>query len=199
MTADLTALTGKDPDSVVAAILAIFRERGGDAYGERVTQSQHAVQAAMAAERGAAAPALVVAALLHDLGHMVIDRPPGTTDDNGDDLHEHIGADVLASLFPRAVSEPVRLHVAAKRYLCTVDPDYFRSLSPASVRSLRAQGGAMSQVEIDLFTANPYFHDAVLLRRFDEAAKVQGMDTAPVERYASLIRSLLTERVTETA
>lgn len=191
MTADPAAIDATNPEAVVAAILAIFRDRGGDAYGERVTQSQHAVQAAMAVERGAGAPSLVVAALLHDIGHMVVDRPKGMPDDDSDDHHEDVGADWLTPYFPPSVTEPVRQHVAAKRYLCAVEPDYFRGLSPASVRSLRAQGGPMSPEEVDRFRANPYHQDAVMLRRCDEAAKVDGLQTVPVEGYADVIRSLV--------
>ena len=189
MTADPATIDRSDPETIVAAILAIFRDRGGDFYGERVTQCQHAVQAAMAVERGAGDPALVVAALLHDLGHLVMDRPKSIPEDDSDDHHEDIGADWLSPYFLPAIIEPLRLHVAAKRYLCAVEPDYFRGLSPVSVRSLRAQGGPMSPEEVDQFKASPYCQDAVMLRRCDEAAKVAGLETPPMERYADLIRA----------
>ncbi|NBC33001.1 MAG: HD domain-containing protein [Alphaproteobacteria bacterium] len=180
-----------NPDSVLDAIFAMFRDRGAELYGERVTQRQHALQTAMAAERGAASASLVAAALLHDIGHMVSDRQDGSPDDDTDDRHEDIGAAWLAPYFPPAVTEPIRLHVAAKRYLCAVEPDYARDLSPTSVHSLRLQGGPMSPGEAEAFEADPYHADAVRLRRFDEAAKVRGLETPPLEAYADLLRAAM--------
>lgn len=181
-----------NPDFVLDAIFAMFRDRGAELYGERVTQRQHALQTALAAERGAAPASLVAAALLHDIGHMVTDRQDGSPDADTDDRHEEIGAVWLASWFPPSVTEPIRLHVAAKRYLCAVEPDYARDLSPASVHSLRLQGGPMSPGEAEAFEADPHHGAAVQLRRFDEAAKVQGLETPPLEAYADLLRGQMT-------
>lgn len=191
-TSTAAAGRGGDTDAVLAAIFAMFRERGDEAYGERVTQSQHALQTALAAERGDAPASLVAAALLHDIGHMVSDRLDDSAAAEIDDRHEHVGAVWLASWFPPAVTEPIRLHVAAKRYLCAVEPDYARDLSPASVHSLRVQGGPMSPGEAEAFETDPHHAAAVRLRRFDEAAKVHGLETPPLEAYADLLRGQMT-------
>jgi predicted HD phosphohydrolase len=98
-------------------------------------------------------------------------------------VHEELGAKWLAERFGPQVSEPVRLHVAAKRYLCTVESDYFGKLSPDSVRSLKLQGGLMSADELEQFRANPYHAEAVRLRRYDEAAKDPRAKTPDFDHY----------------
>ena len=85
------------------------------------------------------------------------------------------------------MTEPVRLHVAAKRYLCAAEPDYFAKLSSDSVRSLALQGGPMSETELAAYRANPYAEAATALRRFDEAAKVKGLETPPVAHFLPFI------------
>jgi len=159
-------------DALRQELLEIFVGRATRRYGlSDVNQLQHALQCAALAEADCAPPATVLACLLHDVGHMIHrlgDNPAGR---GIDDVHEQLGADWLAERFGREVSEPVRLHVAAKRYLCTVEPDYFGKLAPDSVRSLELQGGLMSADEVAAFRAHPQHAEAVRLRRFDEAAK----------------------------
>jgi phosphonate degradation associated HDIG domain protein len=152
--------------------------------GEAVTQLAHALQAAELAMRDGAEDALVCAALLHDVGHLLAKRPEGI-----DDRHEQIGAAMLAPIFIRAVTEPIRLHVLAKRYLCTVDPDYFATLSPASVRSLDLQGGLLGGTEAAGFAALAYAGDAVRLRRWDDLAKDPAAATQPLEAFVPLLRA----------
>jgi phosphonate degradation associated HDIG domain protein len=153
-------------------LLEIFVGRATKRYGlSDVNQLQHALQAAALAEADGAPPATVLASLLHDVGHMIHtlgDNPAGR---GIDDVHEELGAAWLAERFTAEVSEPVRLHVAAKRYLCTVEPDYFGKLSPDSVRSLELQGGLMSPEELEAFRKHPQYQEAVRLRRYDEGAK----------------------------
>jgi phosphonate degradation associated HDIG domain protein len=136
-----------------------------------INQLQHALQAATLAEADDAPPATVLASLLHDVGHMIHHLGEDPAGRGVDDVHEELGARWLAERFAPEVSEPVRLHVAAKRYLCAVESDYFGKLSPDSVRSLGLQGGPMSADEIEQFRRNPLHAEAVRLRRFDEAAK----------------------------
>ena len=107
----------------------------------------------------------------------------GGHDKGVDAVHEQIGADYLQPFFIPAVTEPGRLHVAAKRYLCATDPAYFATLSPTSVQSLALQGGPMSDQEVKEFEASPYFADAVQLRRFDDLGKVPGMVTPELEHF----------------
>jgi phosphonate degradation associated HDIG domain protein len=170
----------------------LFLGGGGRQYGgEAVTQLAHALQCAAAAEAERATPALISAALLHDIGHLTHTLGPKPAQRGIDDRHEMDGADFLARRFERAVSEPVRLHVDAKRYLCAVEPDYFATLSPASVRSLELQGGVFSPEEAEKFILKPFAGDAIRLRRWDERAKVTGLRTPDFEHFKSYMAACL--------
>src|ERR1700760_2853244 len=159
-------------DPLRQELLDIFVGRATKRYGlSAINQLQHALQAAALAEKDEAPAATVLASLLHDVGHMIHTLGEDPAARGVDDVHEELGARWLAERFGPQVSEPVRLHVAAKRYLCAVEPDYFGKLSPDSVRSLGLQGGPMSADEIEQFRQNPLHAEAVRLRRFDEAAK----------------------------
>jgi phosphonate degradation associated HDIG domain protein len=181
---------------VLTRIVKLFRERGGDRYGgEAVSQTEHALQAAWAAEKAGAPGTLVTAALLHDVGHLLHSLPDDCAERGIDDRHEVLGARWLAMHFRPEVVEPVRLHVPAKRYLCATEKQYFASLSPASVLSLKLQGGPMSPGEVEAFRAGPHAEAAVSLRRWDEAAKVPGLATPPLEHFLSHVRSALPREV----
>jgi gamma-butyrobetaine dioxygenase len=168
--------------SAVAELATMFTGPGAAAYlGEPVTQAQHMLLAGAEALSANAPDHLVAAALLHDIGHLVADERH----------HDTVGAQLLARWFPPAVTEPVRLHVAAKRYLCATEPGYFESLSPASVRTLGFQGGPMSEVEAAEFAAGPHAADAVAVRRWDEAAKNPNAKVPPFTRFAPLLERLV--------
>lgn len=179
-------------DTVLKEIEDIFAANGDKKYSEAVTQREHALQAAQQAEGAGSTSALITAALLHDIGHMLQKFGPEPAAKGIDDKHEDIGAGWLARRFGSAVTEPVRLHVDAKRYLCAVEPDYFDTLSPASVRSLELQGGPMNGDEVDEFEAGPHFAAAIALRRWDEGAKVSGKTTPGFEHYLPHISASLT-------
>lgn len=182
-------------DRTIAEIAALFEGRGAAAYGlAGVNQAEHALQTASLAERDDAGPALTVAALLHDIGHLVADLGDDPAADGIDDRHEAVGHAWLASRFPPEVTEPVRLHVAAKRWLCGTEPGYFARLAPDSVRSLALQGGPMAAAAAVAFAAQPHAEAAIRLRRWDEAAKVVGLPTPPVAYYAPLIAGCLANR-----
>jgi len=167
----------------IAELAALFDGPGGAAYlGEPVTQAQHMLLAGAEALAANAPDHLVAAALLHDVGHLVADEKH----------HDTAGARYLSRWFPPAVTEPVRLHVAAKRYLCATEPGYFESLSPASVRTLGFQGGPMSATEVAAFVAGPYAEDAVALRRWDEAAKDPDVEVPTFARFAPLVERVVT-------
>jgi phosphonate degradation associated HDIG domain protein len=168
----------------VDEILAVLLEAGQGHYGESaVTQLEHALQCATLAERGGALPALIAAALLHDIGHLVNPDDRRTTARGEDGEHEQTGAEYLARWFGEEVTRPVYLHVAAKRYLTATDPAYAAILSPASALSLRLQGGPFSAEMAERFAAQPGAEAAIRLRRWDEAAKVQGARTPPLEHF----------------
>lgn len=182
----------------VTLIIDLFRDRGDSNYGgEAVTQREHALQAAMFARRTGAPDALVAAALLHDVGHLLHHLPEDAPDHGTDDSHEALAAEWLARHFAPEVVGPVRLHVAAKRYLCAADPSYRGMLSAPSLRSLELQGGPMSPDECGAFEASPHFDAAVRLRRWDEAAKVAGLPTPTVEEFVPALRAslILSQRV----
>ena len=174
--------------SIAATIKSLFAQRGQSEYGgEVVTQLDHALQCATLAEESNAAPSLVVAALLHDVGHLLHDLPDDAPDRGVDDRHEHQGYRFLCERFPEAVSQPVRMHVDAKRYLCTVDDNYLASLSEPSLVSFRLQGGKMSEDELTAFRAKPHWEASLELRRWDDAAKVDGLKTPDLAHFLSLV------------
>jgi phosphonate degradation associated HDIG domain protein len=171
--------------------VGLYQRRGPATYGEGVTQNEHALQAAWLAERSGATPALVVAALLHDIGHLLHDLPEDIAEQGVDTQHEALGSAWLSQHFGPEVSEPVRLHVAAKRYLCGVEPAYFAALSEASKLSLRLQGGVMSGKEAEAFSALPFAHDAVQVRRWDDEAKQYGLETPTLEHFVPYLKAVL--------
>lgn len=174
------------------SLLALMQQKGGRRYGlHEVSQLQHALQAALLAEQQGCAPALIVAALLHDIGHMVHGLGDNPAAEGVDDRHEAVGHAYLATCFGSEVTEPVRLHVAAKRYLCAAEADYFGKLSPDSVLSLSLQGGPMSDAEAACFRALPQADAAVQLRRFDEAAKVKDLPTPPLAHFRGYVERCL--------
>ena len=177
----------------IAHVLECFRLRGHSGYGkEVVSQLEHALQTACAAEQSNASPQLVAACLLHDVGHLLHDLPEDAPEKDIDDEHEQLGAAWLAEYFGPEVVEPIRLHVAAKRYLCAVDSDYFSKLSPPSIQSLELQGGPMSKTQAAHFELHPHFAAAIQLRRFDDQAKIPNLPTPPLEHFAEhLTQSLL--------
>ena len=168
----------------VDEICAILRERGGAEYGdEHVTQLAHALQCAELAEGAGASPALITAALLHDIGHLVHDLGRGVAERGIDDHHEVRAGDWLDQYFGEDVTGPVRFHVDAKRYLTATDPKYFTLLSQGSVRSLALQGGPFARDLAEGFIALPHAPAAVSLRRWDEAAKVPGKVAPGLEHF----------------
>jgi gamma-butyrobetaine dioxygenase len=170
--------------TVIDQIGDLFARRGAAAYhGEAVSQAEHALQAADIAEREGATDDLVVAALLHDIGHLLEGQDEDLAARGVDGRHEAAGSAWLARHFSPNVTEPIRLHVAAKRYLCAVDPSYCDGLSPASRLSLSLQGGHMTGQEIAEFETNPAHANAVQLRRWDDAAKVPGADVPGLGHY----------------
>jgi len=175
-------------EDAIAFVMRMFAERGANAYhGESVTQLEHALQAAMHAENAHSSPSLIAAALLHDFGHLLYVGDEHAAERGIDDRHELFGAAWLERYFPPDVTEPIRLHVDAKRYLCAVEGTYFRQLSPASILSLQLQGGPLRDAELDAFRQNPHHESAVALRRWDELAKVVGLETPSLEHFRTYL------------
>jgi phosphonate degradation associated HDIG domain protein len=174
--------------TIADTIMELFGRRGAAAYhGEAVSQAEHALQAAELAEREGAPDRLVVAALLHDVGHLLDGQDEDLAERGVDGRHEEAGCAWLARHFGPDITEPIRLHVAAKRYLCAVAPEYLDGLSPASRLSLSLQGGPMNEAERAEFVSNPAHGDAVRLRHYDDTAKVPGLDVPGLEHYRDRI------------
>ncbi len=179
---------------IVDQIFGLYERFGSERYGEDATQLQHALQVAELARRHGCAPPLIAAALLHDIGQF-LDGAGNAAETLGIDArHEVSGARYLAAHFPPAICEPVRLHVAAKRYLCAVEPAYLNSLSRASRLSLQYQGGPMDEAQTHVFLAQPFHADAVTLRRFDDTGKQPDWYPPDLASYRELLESLLISR-----
>lgn len=185
-----------DPNQIVDEIRIFFNEKGNAMYaGEPVTQTEHALQAAYAAEQAGESPELIVAALLHDIGHLLHKHDENCATEGIDDLHENIGAQWLVQYFPLSVTEPIRLHVSAKRYRCATDAQYHSQLSPASVLSLQLQGGPFDPTEIETFENNRWSTSALRLRSWDEAAKISGEETPELEYFLTFVHRVLEQQV----
>lgn len=179
----------------VRLIAELFVSEGAAEYlDEPVTQAAHMLQAATLAQGDGAPRALVAAALLHDVGHFTGAVTGRQLMSGTDNRHSEVGADWLAQWFGPEVTEPIRLHVAAKRYLCAVEPDYAATLSAASVFTLSIQGGPMRDAEVEDFAASPYAEAACRLRRWDDAAKQPGTATPPFGHFRPSLTALLRDR-----
>jgi phosphonate degradation associated HDIG domain protein len=188
------SLDNKAPtrETIVAFIEDIFIRRGADSYlGEPVTMSEHMLQAAQLAEEEDGSDAMIAAALLHDIGHYTSELGAEAHEEGIDNRHDLAGGRVLEPFFPPEVTEPVRLHVATKRYLCAVDPGYFDTLSEASVLTLKLQGGPMRPEEVAAFERNPHRDKAVKIRQWDEAAKVPGRKTPSFAHYRPVLERIV--------
>ena len=177
---------------IVTKIISLFEKNGDSAYGgEAVTQDEHALQAAHLAMEENCQSSLVIACLLHDVGHLLHTLPDDAPEHGVDDMHEELGYRFVNKYFKQSVAEPVRLHVAAKRYLCTKDPEYLSKLSAPSLLSLQLQGGPMTQEECRLFEQNPFYLDAIQLRRYDDLAKIPNLDVRVLSHYRPFMEELL--------
>jgi phosphonate degradation associated HDIG domain protein len=171
----------------IEQIVHLYRTAGAARYGmEAINQEQHALQCGLLAQQAGSSPQLVAAALLHDLGHLLAESLPEEATGK-DDLHEWRAIPFLRGAFPEAVIEPIRLHVAAKRYLCATDAGYWGQLSPASVRSLELQGGPFNAQDAAAFIAQPFAADAVALRRWDDLAKNPARTTPGWEHFGAVL------------
>ncbi len=175
----------------IDAIFALVERFGDRRYGEDVTQLGHALQCAQLAREDGADDALIAAALLHDIGQFLDGAGEAAEREARDARHEVNGAQLLEVAFPDAVTEPIRLHVQAKRYLCAVEPGYAQALSAASALSLRYQGGPMTPEQRELFEREPHWRAAVRLRRYDDRGKNPDRAPPPLETYRPLLASMM--------
>ena len=178
--------------NIVDFLEDIFERRGGEEYlGEPVTMAEHMLQGATIAEKNGQSDEIIVAALLHDIGHFTSEFGTFSMDDTEDRFHEEAGAKVLEQFFPSIVTDCVRYHVAAKRYLCATKPSYFDRLSEASVHSLNLQGGPMDADEVAEFEKNPNLQQIVAVRYLDDAGKYPDMQTPEFAHFAPMVQRVV--------
>lgn len=174
-------------------LLELLAAQGKGAYfGEPVSVLEHCLQCAHFAEESHASPATIAAALLHDVGHVLHGLPEDIAQHGVDGAHEEVAAAYLAKWFGQDVTETVRLHVSAKRYLCATDPSYIAQLSPASIESLQLQGGPMSPAEVAAFEARPNARVAVQVRRWDDEAKIPNLEVPGLAHYRPILLQVST-------
>jgi phosphonate degradation associated HDIG domain protein len=188
-----------DRSNIVDFIADIFERRGAESYlGEAVTMSEHMLQGAALAEKEGAAEELVAAALLHDIGHYTSEFGTMSLGDERDNYHEEAGAHVLEPFFPAVITECVRLHVPAKRYLCATDKAYYARLSEASKHTLSLQGGPMNADETTAFESNPFHREAVRVRIWDDEGKKPGVETPGFRHYIPLLKRVVERQGAQT-
>ena len=184
-------------DNIVAHLSDIFGHRGAQEYlGEPVTIGQHMLQGASAANHQGHSKEVIAAALLHDIGHFTSDFGTFSMADTQDRKHEVFGAKVLAPFFPEKVTQCVRHHVSAKRYLCATREEYFSQLSDASVHSLKLQGGPMDAEEVTEFETNPHLKEIIQVRLLDDAGKVTDMQTHNFAYFENILQELVDQHCT---
>ena len=176
--------------NVIEKIIDKFQNNKSLYIGEKVTIAEHMIQSAMIAEKTKSKDTLICSCLLHDYGHFILDDPDELVREKKDGKHEDVGYEYLKKYFKEEIVEPIKNHVLAKRYLAR-DQKYFNFLSPASITSLKLQGGLMSDDEAQIFEKNKYFKDSIKLRRFDEAAKNEGVKIKDIIEYKSLLQASL--------
>ena len=186
------SVTDLNATNIVDFIGSIFEKRGDEEYlGEPVTMGQHMLQGATMAEKSREPDEIIIGALLHDIGHFTSEFGTFSMEDTEDRYHEDAGAAVLEQFFPKVITDCCRHHVAAKRYLCATDPEYFQKLSTASIHSLNLQGGPMSEVEIKDFEKNPNLKKILKVRLYDDAGKIPDMITPSFWHFAPLVQKMV--------
>ena len=179
-------------ENIVEFIGGIFDRRGDEEYlGEPVTMAEHMLQGATIAAQNGQPEEIIVGALLHDIGHFTSEFGMFSMNDTEDRFHEEAGAEVLERFFPSVITDCVRYHVAAKRYLCATRPDYFNRLSEASVHSLNLQGGPMNAEEVAEFEKNPNLKQIIAVRYLDEAGKRADMETPDYWHFAPMVQRMV--------
>jgi predicted HD phosphohydrolase len=175
-------------DQIIEEILGAF-EAGGDLdYGENISMREHMLQTACLAETDGHDERSIVAALLHDYGHLVCNQPNDIFFEGSDNFHETLGARALEGWFDEEIVGAVRLHVDAKRYLCAANPQYRAKLSDASIMTLEVQGGPMNAEEMARFREHTGYEMALTIRVYDDLGKEPKMARPDLPHYVPMLR-----------
>ena len=186
------SVTNLNAKNIVDFIGSIFEKRGDEEYlGEPVTMGQHMLQGATMAEQSSEPDEIIIGTLLHDIGHFTSEFGTFSMEDTEDRYHEDAGAALLEEFFPKVITDCCRHHVAAQRYLCATDPEYFQKLSTASIHSLNLQGGPMSEAELKDFEKNPNLKKILKVRLYDDAGKIPDMITPSFWHFAPLVQKMV--------
>jgi predicted HD phosphohydrolase len=181
-------------NQIIEEILGAY-ETGGDLdYGENISMREHMLQTACLAEQGGNEERIIVAALLHDYGHLVCDQPNNIFAEGSDNFHETVGARALESWFDEGIVGAIRLHVDAKRYLCAANPKYLAKLSDASITTLGVQGGPMNREEMVGFREQVGYEMALTIRVYDDLGKEPRMLRPKLPHYVPMLRRCLSAR-----
>ncbi|MDA1014384.1 MAG: HD domain-containing protein [Planctomycetota bacterium] len=183
---------GTAGEALIDVLFDFISQRGQSNYDESVTQIQHALQCAQLAQTRGFGDEAVTSALLHDIGHLLVDEHDAHQNFLDQDMnHEDVGANLLDKWFPEKITDPIRLHVAAKRYLCSTDPAYYEQLSEASKRSFKLQGGSLTPQEQEDFERNPHLPLAVELRRLDDLGKRPNQMVPAINDFKATVSACL--------
>jgi len=177
--------------SPIDELRALFLVRGDRRYGEATRQIEHAIHCATLAEREGSPAWLVTVALTHDIGHLLLPATDPAEFGNDDDHHEDVGARWLEDRFDPRVAHVVGAHVNARRYLCTTEPGYMRSIPVECLRTLAHQGGPMCSAEVTSFDADPLSKEALRLLRWDDRSRRSEVDGSRLEHFLSIARLAL--------
>ena len=179
-------------ENIIPFIKEIFDRRGSEEFlGENVTIAEHMLQAATLAEKKGYSETIIVAVLLHDIGHFTSEFGSFEMNDKIDRFYEDAGAKILEKFFPFLVTDCVKFHVAAKRNLCATDASYYNKLSNASIHSLKLQGGLMSNEEVSKFQKNKNLNDIIKVRYLDDEGKIQNVETPDFDYFIPMIKNVL--------
>jgi 2-amino-1-hydroxyethylphosphonate dioxygenase (glycine-forming) len=172
---------------VVDEIFELLKQSENITYAEAVSQLAHALQSAKLAVDAGNDEQTVIAALLHDIGHLC-ENEGDAIETAHDDLHETVGADYLRGRgFSEKVAQLVEGHVQAKRYLTFKNPEYMAKLSSVSKHTLQLQGGPFSGEQAEAFESDPLFEEKLRLRAWDEAAKKPELRVPDLETYRDMM------------
>ena len=180
---------------IIDKIIKKYQTNKNFYLGEKVTIAEHMIQTAMLAEKNNSPQSLICACLLHDIGHFIIQDPDQLVSKSVDGKHEDIAFNFLKNYFKPEVTEPIKLHVSAKRYLCR-EKSYYNLLSKASKVSLELQGGKMNNDEAQKFTLLKHHKDAITLRKYDDEGKIPNMKIKNINDYKELITNHLLNQQT---